>query len=69
MANPVFGDILRAAREAQGMSQLKLALDSGVCISNLCEIETGKINPTFRTMKLLAAGLNADLVLGFKPRD
>lgn len=66
MKQPVFGDILRAARNASGLSQEKLAARAGVSTSNLAEIETGKINPTFRTMKLLAIGMGAELVIGFK---
>jgi transcriptional regulator with XRE-family HTH domain len=66
---PVFGDILRAAREAQGMSHRALAEASGVASGNISAIETGKINPTFRTIKLLATGLGAQLVIGFKPDD
>ena len=66
MKQPVFGDILRAARNASGLSQQKLADRAGVSTSNLAEIETGKINPTFRTMKILAAGMDAELVIRFK---
>ena len=61
-----FGNILRSARKAQGISQEKLSIRSGIDKSNLVEIEGGKINPTYRTMKLLAAGLGANLKIDFE---
>lgn len=63
---PVFGDILRAARNASGLSQQKLSELSGVTQNAITKIESGKRNPNLLTVKLLAAGLNAELVIGFK---
>jgi len=66
---PVFGDILRAAREAQGLSQRQLAAKAGVPRTNVSRIENSRIYPRLQTMRLLAAGLGAQLVIGFKPDD
>ena len=63
---PVFGDILRAAREAQGLSQVELAAKSDVPRCNVSRIENSRIYPRLQTMRLLAAGLGAQLVIGFK---
>ena len=63
---PVFGDILRAAREAQGLSQMELSNRSGVFWRNIQYLEKNQTNPSMRTMSLLAMGLGAQLVIGFK---
>lgn len=63
-----FGDILRAARRAQGLSQQGLSDKSGVTQNAITKIERGVCNPTLLTIRLLATGLNADLIIGLKPR-
>ena len=64
-----FGDILRAARHASGLSQMELSHRSGVFYRNIQYLEKNETNPSLRTMKLLANGLNAELVIGFKTSD
>jgi len=99
---PIFGDILRAARKAQGLTQSQLEARSGIGIRNIAYLECGDSNPNLSTMLILATALgvnlriefeadpapvvqasadekvydfksfladNADLVLGFKPRE
>jgi transcriptional regulator with XRE-family HTH domain len=66
MKQPVFGDILRAARKAQGMSQMALSERSGVTQNAITKIENGINYPNLLTMRLLANGLGAQPVIGFK---
>jgi len=66
---PVFGDILRAAREANGLSQQELSDRSGVAYRNIQYLEKNATNPSYRTILLLTAGLGAELVIGFKAFD
>lgn len=66
MKQPVFGDILRAAREAQGMSQVELADRSGVALRNIQYLERNQSNPSYRTILMVTAGLGAQLEIGFK---
>lgn len=66
---PVFGDILRAARTAQGMSQAELAGRSGVALRNIQYLERNESNPSYRTILMVTAGLGAQLLIGFKTAD
>lgn len=66
---PVFGDILLAARRAQGLTQDDLANRSGVASRLISTLERGHSSPTYRTILLLTAGLGAQLVIGFKTAD
>ena len=63
---PVFGDILRAARDAQGISQEELSNRSGVATRNIQYLEKNQTNPSYRTIMMLTAGLGAELMIGFK---
>lgn len=56
-----FGDILRAARQAQGLSFQELENRSGVFRRNIQYLEKNVTNPSWRTMSLLARGLGANL--------
>jgi transcriptional regulator with XRE-family HTH domain len=58
---------LREARERAGMSQLQVALASGVPQGHYSRIETGKHDPGVRTLMRLAAALKttpAELLAG-----
>lgn len=66
---PVFGDILLAARRAQGLTQEELANRSGVNLRLISTLERGQSSPTYRTILLLTAGLGAQLVIGFRTAD
>lgn len=65
MRKQTFGEVLRAERESRGMSQYELSARSGVTQNAITRIETGRRYPMLVTMRLLAAGLDADLVIGF----
>jgi transcriptional regulator with XRE-family HTH domain len=61
------GRNLRAHREAAGMTQMDLWLETGIATSEISLIETGKRDPGVGTLVRLAEGLGvrvADLVDG-----
>ena len=53
-----FGVHLRTLREANNLTQEKLAELSGVTFSQIGRFERGVRSPTLSTLKCLAAGLN-----------
>ncbi|BBH16800.1 hypothetical protein Back2_10870 [Nocardioides baekrokdamisoli] len=55
-----FGQSLRAAREAVGISQEALAHDIGMSRRYLSGIERGEANPTLDQIARLADGLNLE---------
>lgn len=61
-----FGDILRAARLAQGLTIDELSSRSGVGRRNIAYLEKGQTNPAWQTMMLLSMGLGANLDISFK---
>jgi transcriptional regulator with XRE-family HTH domain len=61
-----FGDLLRAARTAQGLTFEELESRSGVYRRNIQYLEKGVTNPNLRTLMLLAAGLGANLKIDFE---
>ena len=49
---------IRALREARGVSQVRLAEDSGITAAYLCELESGaKNNPGYKVLSNIAAAL------------
>lgn len=78
MANPyseasrVFGERVRNARTALGLSQVDVWQISGVHFTNVGKIERGEANPALHTIIRLADALNIDpaqLVVGFTAND
>jgi transcriptional regulator with XRE-family HTH domain len=63
---PIFGDILRAARKAQGMTQSQLEEKSGITVRNIAYLECGDSNPNLSTMVLLADSLGLRLRIEFE---
>ena len=59
--NPAFGQKVRAAREARGLTQQSLAEQSGTPLGTLREIEQGRREPLFGAMQRLAAALQVPL--------
>lgn len=55
--------MVRATREARGISQADLAKASGLSQAHISQIERGPANPTFHTVLKLADGL------GVRPSD
>ena len=48
-----FGKNLKKVREEAGFTQEKLAYDSGLTLSQIARIETGKTNPTLCTIVVI----------------
>jgi len=66
-ATQVFGERVRASREAQGLSQEALAARSGVHWTFLGQVERGRRNLNLHNLLKIAQGLGidpADLVQG-----
>ena len=58
------GDVgreVRRLREAKGWSQPKLAVEAGVAVSGVSQIENGKRNPNSGTLLKLAKALDVDV--------
>lgn len=66
---PVFGNILRAARTAQGITQSELSSRSGIALRHIQQLEQNQSNPSYRTILMVTAGLGAQLVIGFRTAD
>ncbi len=49
---------LRKLRERRGLTMQKLAEMSGLSVATIWMIENGKLSPTLRTMRKIAAALN-----------
>ena len=48
-------------RKREGFTQTQLAFESGLSLSQIARIETGRINPTLSTIFILAKTLNVPL--------
>lgn len=53
-----FGKNLQKIRKRQNFTQEALAYESGVSLSQIARIETGKINPTVCTLIIIAKTLS-----------
>lgn len=56
------------ARKQSGLTQKELSLASGIPQADISRLENGTGNPSLRTLKKLANGLNMDLRISFLPR-
>ena len=66
---PVF-QIMRAiagARAMTGMTQKEVSEKTGIIQAEISKMENGNANPSIKTLKKLAAGLNMRLVISFEP--
>jgi XRE family transcriptional regulator, regulator of sulfur utilization len=59
---PALGKAIRQLRTERGMTQEALAHAAGVTVGHLSMIERGHSNPTWATVKAIAAALNASMV-------
>jgi len=59
---PALGKAIRQLREERGMTQEALAQDAGVTVGHMSMIERGHSNPTWATVKAIAAGLGVSMV-------
>ncbi len=58
---PTFGERIRAARRAQGLTLEEAAARAGIALNHLQRIEQGSANPTARTLSRVANGLRVEL--------
>ena len=68
-ADPDF-QITRAiakARAESGMTQKELSEKTGITQAEISKMENGNGNPSIKTLKKLAAGMNMKLVISFEP--
>ena len=61
-AQPALGKAIRQLRQEREMTQEALAHVAGVTVSHLSTIERGHSNPTWATVKAIAAALGVSLV-------
>lgn len=57
------------AREEQNLSQQQLADKTGINRVDISRLENGNANPSLKTLKRLAAGLNKRVSIQFLPMD
>lgn len=62
------GEQFARARKAAGITQAQLAQKTGLQQSAISRFERGLANPTLETLETLAAGIGAELHLGFLPK-
>ena len=60
-ALPALGEVIRALRREQGMSQGDLGERAGIHPTWISHIESGKVNPTFANLTRLSEGLGVRL--------
>jgi transcriptional regulator with XRE-family HTH domain len=58
---PALGAAIHELREKRELSQVALASDAGLSVRTLSAIETGTANPTWATVRDIAAALGVSL--------
>lgn len=58
---PALGKAIRGLREKRGLSQEDLAHEAGITTGSLSMIERGRRNPTWGTVKAIAAALDVSI--------
>jgi len=64
-----FGDAVRAAREAAGISQAELARRMGTGQPTIARLELGGVDPKLSTIERINEALGTKLILEFQPAD
>ena len=59
---PALGKAIRQLREERGMTQEALAQEAGITVGHMSMIERGHSNPTWATVKAVAAALDLSMV-------
>jgi len=59
---PALGKAIRQLRTERDMTQEALAHTAGITVGHLSTIERGHSNPTWATVKAIAAALNTSMV-------
>lgn len=54
------GDRIAVARKAAGMTQAEAARESGIALRRWQRIEQGAVNPTVRTLAVVAMAIDSD---------
>ena len=57
------------ARKTLGITQKQLSEKTGIAQGDISKIESGEANPSLKTLKRLAAGMDMKLKLEFLPDD
>jgi transcriptional regulator with XRE-family HTH domain len=58
---PALGEAVRQLREKRGITQERLAQDSGLTTGTISLVERGRSNPAWGTIKALAGALGVSL--------
>lgn len=58
---PALGEAVRRTREKRGITQERLAQDAGVTTGTVSLVERGQSNPSWGTIKAIAAGLDVSI--------
>jgi transcriptional regulator with XRE-family HTH domain len=66
---PALGKAIRQLREERGMTQEALAQEAGVTVGHMSMIERGHSNPTWATVRAVAAALDTSMVTIAKLTD
>jgi transcriptional regulator with XRE-family HTH domain len=67
--NAAISSELKILRKSLGLTQMKLAVDSGVSLPTIQNIEAGKANPSLSVLKSLFEVLQHDIVIQPQPID
>ena len=64
------GEKIVAARKAKGLKQFELARRAEIAAAQLCQVENGRVNPSFNMVERIAAALDStipEMLYGVKP--
>lgn len=58
---------IAGSKARTGMTQKELSDKTGIIQAEISKMENGNANPSIKTLKKLAAGLNMRLIINFEP--
>jgi len=58
---------LISARKSKGLTQVQLSQKTGIAQCDISRMETGQANPSIKTLKRLAAGMDMNISIEFLP--
>jgi transcriptional regulator with XRE-family HTH domain len=61
-----FSERFKEIRKEAGYTQMQLAFESGLSLSQIARIETGRINPTISTVFVLARAMDIEAIEFFR---
>jgi len=65
--HPEINRVIAEARKSRGITQTQLSQKTGISQCDISRIETGQANPSVKTLKRVAAGLNMCIKLELLP--